>query len=113
MREYVEILGRAPELPAGMTRSMHRLRAGEPRQFGTMTLTLETSYDATTNKVQIQLVIVIGGQKYQSSVRTLPVPGIDEAMLYPRAVHWSMDHEFSPDVVMELHLPASVQQAMP
>lgn len=105
MREYVVILDRAPRLPAGMERGLHRLRPGEPAQFGDMILTLQADHDVESDRVQVRLEVLLDGRTHQCRIRRLAVPGIDRAILYPRAVRWTMATGRDPELIMEFHQP--------
>ena len=107
MVEYVEILAARVPLAAGMERSRHLLPAGEPRQFGDMTLTLVTELEEDSGRVRVLLQPVIAGEALNPCpIQRLPVPGMEGAVLIPRAARWSLAHgRACPALVMELHAP--------
>lgn len=109
MNEYAEILlPRVPVAP-GTHRTRHHLPAGETRQFGDLELTLMTSVEEETGRVQVLLHPRISGTELKPCpVQRLPVPGIRGAVLIPRAVRWSLAWGRSaPTLILELHAPAA------
>lgn len=114
MVEFVQILAARVPLAAGMERTRHLLPAGEPRQFGDLTLTLVTELEEDSGRVRVLLQPVVAGEVLAPcQVRALPVPGMDGAVLIPRAAHWHLEHGRSlPSILMELHAPVMTAEAV-
>lgn len=110
---YAEILARRVPVPPGMQCTRHRLPAGEPRQFGDLTLTLMAEIEDDTGRVRMRYHPVVSGEALDPcAVQLLPVPGITDAVLIPRVAVWSLEAGRSlPSILLELHQPYRVMEA--